>query len=412
MKLALFFAFRYLFSKKSVNAINIISTISVIGVLVSSAALVIVLSFYNGMEKLILSLNSTFTPELRIEPVKGKTFDPNTDFLHSLRKDGDVKSFSHILEEKILVEYNHQQFIARIRGVEPESLKKTASREILYAGDFNIMQDGLPYAIVGAQLQSNLRIPIANNDSYVKLYTPRKGASGKGINPIDDINIRNITPRGILQYEPGFDDLVITPISFAKDLLNEPTKVSAIELYTNDSAKGLALQQMIQQELGEDFYVKNREQQNPLLYKTIKSEKWIVFFILTTIGIIAVFNIIGSLTMLVIDKKSDMTVLTSLGANNALIQRIFFYEGLIIAFLGSLIGVTLGLGFCLLQQEFGFIQPEGSANTIMDTYPVDIRISDFVLVFITIMVVATLVSYVASRLSVKEIQAQPRNNID
>lgn len=404
MKLSLFFAKRYLFSKKSVNAINIISAISVIGVLVSSAALVIVLSFYNGMENLILSLYSTFAPELRIEPAQGKVFDANPQVFGDLRKSDDIQSYSEILEDKVLVQYDNQQFVAQIKGVEPQSLLDIDHQGMLYAGSLEIIRDSIPKALIGAQIQANLRVPIDDFKNNIQLFSPRKGASGTSINPMDDINIRQLSPVGVLHYEPGFNDLIITPIAFAKELLNEHEYVSAIEIYTKDSSRVTNLQKEIQRNLGDDFIVKNREQQNPLLYKTVRSEKWIVFFILTVIGIIAIFNIIGSLTMLVIDKKQDMTILASLGADKTLIQRIFFLEGVMIAFIGGLIGIGVGFIFCLLQKRFGIIRTGEDVNPIMDIYPVDIRALDFVLVFITVMLAALLVSYISSLLSVRELE--------
>lgn len=405
MKLPLFFAKRYLFSKKSVNAINIISTISVVGVLVSSAALVIVLSFYNGMENLILSLYSTFAPELRIEPTRGKVFSANEEVFLKLRQNAVIKSYSEVLEDKVLIQYNNQQFIAQVKGVEPKSLMEADHQEMLYAGNLHIFQDSTNFALVGAQVQANLRIPLQGVDNFMQLFSPRKGTSGNSVNPMDDINIRMISPCGLLQYQQGFDNLIITPIDFARDLLNEYHKVSAIEIYAKDPLQTAKLQQETQALLGKDYIVKSREQQNPLLYKTVRSEKWIVFFILTVIGIIAIFNIIGSLTMLVIDKKQDMSVLKSLGANNWLIQRIFFYEGVMIAFIGGIIGIGAGLAFCLLQQEYGLIRTGDGANAIMDIYPVDIRPLDFLLVFATVMLVAILISYLASSLSVREIRS-------
>ncbi|MFD2966606.1 FtsX-like permease family protein [Sphingobacterium bambusae] len=405
MKLPLFFAKRYLFSKKSVNAINIISTISVVGVLVSSAALVIVLSFYNGMENLILSLYSTFAPELRIEPTKGKVFNAKEEVFLKLRQNQAIKSYSEVLEDKVLIQYNNQQFIAQVKGVEPKSLMEADHQEMLYAGNLHIFQDSTNFALVGAQVQANLRIPLQGVDNFMQLFSPRKGSSGNSVNPMDDINIRMISPCGLLQYQQGFDNLIITPIDFARDLLNEYDKISAIEIYAKDPLQTAKLQEETQALLGDEYIVKSREQQNPLLYKTVRSEKWIVFFILTVIGIIAIFNIIGSLTMLVIDKKQDMSVLKSLGANNWLIQRIFFYEGVMIAFIGGIIGIGAGLAFCVLQQEYGIIRTGDGANAIMDIYPVDIRPMDFLLVFATVMLVAVLISYLASSLSVREIRS-------
>lgn len=398
MKLPIFFAKRYLFSKKSVNAINIISGISVIGVLVSTTALVIVLSFYNGLEKFILSQYSIFSPELLIEPAVGKVFSTKNETFKSLRSNPKITSYSEVLEDKILAEYNQQQFIAKIKGIEPKSINTHATEEMLFAGNLDIEIDSVDHAILGAVVQANLQIPLHGTNNSLILHIPDKKASPNSLNPLEDIRSRKITPSGILNSQPGFDDLIIVPIDFAKDLLNEQEKVSAIELYgANDNS--ISLKKEIEKLLGDKFLVKNREQQNPALYKTVRSEKWIVFFIVTIIGIIAIFNIIGSLTMLVIDKKQDIVVLKSLGANHNLIQKIFFYQGMMIALIGSFVGANIGLIFCLLQDRYGFVTT--NEGTLFDAYPVDIRYSDLALILITVMIVSVLVSYLASRLNVK-----------
>lgn len=411
MRLPLFFAARYLFSKKSVNAINIITAISALGVLVSSAALVIVLSFYNGMENFILSQYSIFSPELRIEPVQGKVFDASSEVFREIRNNSMVKSYSEVLEDKVLVEYDGQQFIGRIKGVEPASLHIHTAAEILIRGDYHVQQDSIPYAIIGAQMQANLQVPLNGFNNTLALYIPRKDINpAVGVNPMEEINTRLIETIGILKFQPGFDDLVITPIAFAKDLLGEPTNVSAVEIYVVDPRQAEQLQKKLQQELGPEFAVKNRQQQNPTLYKTVSSEKWIVFFIVTIIGIIAIFNIIGSLTMLVIDKKQDMVILKSLGAPPSLIQKIFFYEGVFIALLGGSFGIVLGVFFCLLQDKYGFIRTGGAS--LFDAYPVEIRYGDFMLIFITVILASTIVSYIASRLSVRELGKLPIEDVD
>jgi lipoprotein-releasing system permease protein len=400
MKLPLFFAKRYLFSKKSVNAINIISSISMIGVLVSTMALVIVLSFYNGLENFILSQYSTFSPEFRIEPSSGKVFSTQSESFKKVRSLPEISSYSEVLEDKILAEHNQQQFIGRLKGVEPKSLHHVANEQMLLEGNLEVEIDSTAYAILGTTVQANLQVPLQGNENQILLHIPDKKASPNNINPLEDIRSRVIRPSAILGYQPGFEDLIIVPIDFAKDLLNEHDNISAIELYGQNNNSS-ALQKEIQDLLGADYLVKNREQQNPTLYKTVRSEKWIVFFIVTIIGIIAIFNIIGSLTMLVIDKKQDMVVLNSLGANNNLIQNIFFYQGILIALIGSVIGAFLGLVFCLLQEQFGFVTT--SEGSLFDAYPVDIRYMDLVLIFVTVMVVSTLVSYMASRLNIRGI---------
>lgn len=403
MKLPLFFAKRYLFSKKSINAINIISSISVIGVLVSSAALVIVLSMYNGIEKFILSQYSIFSPELRIEPQAGKVFETNSEKFATLRNNLDIQTYTEVLEDKILIQYGNRQFVGRIKGVEPQSLHTQMSEGLLLAGRYTVEEDSVDYLILGAQAQADLQVSLHGIDNVVTLFIPKKDINpqSSSLNPMDEINTRRVQVSGILKFQQGFDDLAITSLNFAKDLLGESTKVSAIEIDLLDPSRVEQVKKAIQKDLGEDYIVKNREQQNPTLYKMVRSEKWIVFFIVTVIGVIAIFNIIGSLTMLVIDKKKDMHVLKSLGAKDSLIQQIFFYEGVFIALLGSVIGVMLGYVFCVLQDRYGIIRTDG--QSLFDAYPVDIRYTDFGLIFFTVMLVSIIVSYIASKLSVRNI---------
>lgn len=403
LRMPLFFAARYLFSKKSVNAINIISLISVVGVFVSTAALVIVLSFYNGMEKFILSMYSTFTPELRIEPKKGKVFSANTAPFRQIAAHKNIKSYAEILEDKVLLQYDNQQFIGQLKGIDPNSLMKQETQSSLHSGTYTLHQDTTDYALVGAQVQANLRVPVSGVYNRIELFSPRKGTTGNSINPLDDFNSRGINLSGVLTYQPEFDNLVMVPLAFARELLGEPDKVTAIEIYLKDSADAYAMQEEAQKLLGKDYQVKNREQQNPTLYKTIKSEKWIVFFILTFIGVIAIFNIVGSLTMLVIDKKDDMKILQSLGAEKSMIERIFLMEGICISLLGGLIGIIVGYIFCKLQDMYGFISTGQIEGTFIETYPVDIRPEDFILVFVTVATLSFIVSYFSSKLSVKEI---------
>lgn len=400
MRLSLYIAKRYLFSKKSINAINIISFISVVGVLVSSAALVIVLSFYNGMEQFILSMYSNFAPELRIEPSKGKSFLTDNDTFKAIRNNEDIFSYTEVLEDKVLVEHNSYQFIATLKGIEITKESVGIYNKMLYSGNFESLTDSIPYCILGAQVQANLQVNFQDPNNYIKLYSPRK-SNTESVNPMNNLNIRQITPKGILSYEQGFDNLIITPISFAKDILDEYDKVSAIEIHTKEKVKIARLQKQLQKELGENYVVKNRQQQNPTLYKTVRSEKWIVFFIMTIIGVIAIFNIIGSITMLVIDKKEDMKVLVSLGATDTLIQRIFFLEGMIISFIGSILGIAIGYSFCRMQEIFGFVRTNDLETSMIDIYPVDIRLNDFILVFFTILIASSAVSYISSKLSLK-----------
>lgn len=403
LKIPLLFAGRYLFSKKSVNAINIISIISIVGVFVSTAALVIVLSFYNGMEKFILSMYSNFTPDLRIEPKEGKTFTPDSETFKQLGSNKNVKNYVELLEDKVLIQYDNQQFVGQLKGISPDALALQSEVDILHAGKFQIHNDSTDFALIGAQVQANLQIPITGFYNHIDLYFPRKGETVNNLNPLEDFNIRTIGVNGVLTYQPEFDNIIMVPMDFARDILGEQENISAIELYLKDPSKTEAIQRYLQKTIGDKFYLKNREQQNPTLYKTVKSEKWIVFFILTFIGIIAIFNIIGSLTMLVIDKKEDMKILQHLGADKSLVERIFFFEGLLIALIGSSTGIVIGFVFCKLQEHYGFIRTGEMEGTLIDVYPIDIRLQDFIIVFLTVFILSTIVSYFSSKLSVREI---------
>ena len=279
---------------------------------------------------------------------------------------------------------------------------------MLYTGDFSLKTDSVSYALIGSHIQAKLNLPImADKNILFDLYSPRKGTYNS-INPLENINSRVLMAEGLLNYHEDFDQQILVSLDFARDILSEPLKVSALEVYCNtENIK--TIQKEIQAFLGDKFIVKNREQINPTLYKTVKSEKWIVFFIVTLIGIIALFNIIGSLTMLVIDKKNDMMVLRSLGGSNALIQNIFFIEGILIAFIGSFIGIVVGYTFCVLQETYGLVRTN-SAGSMLDVYPIDVRSSDFILVSFTIILLSTGVSYIASKLNVKEFVSIKNSN--
>lgn len=402
MNLPILFAKRYLFSKKSVNAINIISSISVIGVMVSSAALIILLSSFNGMEELILSMYGKFAPEIKIEPHRGKLFTTNKPIFNELRKDPNVVHYTEVLEEKVLLQYANRQYISTIKGVEPQSLNKSIGDSILVDGAYRLMHDSTNLAILGASVQANLGISMQNEPELIQVYSPRKGAKNSS-NPAEEFNIRAISPSGVLRYQQDFDNFIITPISFAKEVLGEYDRVSSIEFYLKTGTNIKLFEQDLQKKLGTDYIVKNREEQNPTLYKNVRVERWVVFFILTLISVIAIFNIVGSLTMLVLDKQKDMTVLKSLGGNNSLIQRIFFYEGLMIAIIGCVLGLLIGAIFNYIQSTYGIIRVEDGANTILDSYPMVSRWSDYALVFTTVTGISGLVSYFSAKVSVKEL---------
>jgi lipoprotein-releasing system permease protein len=371
-----------------------------LGVFVGSAALIIILSVFNGFENIVLSMYNTFSPELRIEALKGKTFDPgNTHFL-TLKNDKRIINYTEVLQEKALVRYGESQSIALVKGVSEGFLKnKTGLDSVISSGSFTLWSKGQDMAVIGYALQNYLSINLNNEFQSLDVYSPRKGASNS-LNPADEFNVRSIYPSGVFAVQQEFDNTMIVPIRFARELLGENKLVSYIEINAAKDVVIEDLQKDIEEALGKDFLVKNRSQQNELLYKILNSEKWAIFLILTFVLIIAIFNIIGSLTMLVIDKRKDIAILSSLGADKSLIRGIFFIEGMMISMLGCVFGMVAGLIFILLQQQFGFIAMSG-ANLMIDTYPVGIKLSDFILVFGTVLLVSVIASAISSRLSVK-----------
>lgn len=396
MNTPLFIAKRYLFSKKSVNAINIISGISTLGVLIGSAALIIILSVFNGFEQLILNMFSSLSPELRIEPANGKLFHPDSLANDKLRNDPRVLHYSEVLQENVLLRYGQNQFIGTLRG---------------FGGDYNRMKDLIElgsdtlqnghesFAILGAAVQAYLGVNLNDDWRSISVYSPRK-VMVNSINPMDEFNIRSIKPSGVMVPQPKFDDYFITSLPFAQEVFDEYDKISAIEI---DVKKGISIssfQKELASSLGDKFVVKNIGEQNPTLYKILNSEKWAVFLILTFVLIIAILNIIGSLTMLVIDKQKDIVVLRSLGANSSFIKRIFFSEGMFISLIGCIVGMLFGLIFCVIQLKFGMIKMSG-ADLITDVYPISLKWIDFVLVFSTVFGISAIASFVSSRLSLK-----------
>ena len=398
MNLPLYIAKRYLFSKKSLNAINIISGISVLGVFVGSAALVIILSVFNGFGDIVLGMYNTFTAEIRIEPAQGKMFDPSGTAFNTIKKDERVVSYVEVLQEKALLQYNDVQYIGTVKGVSDDFMKRDQLDSILIDGDFILKFNAQHYAVIGSAVQNALSVSVSDAMIDLEVYSPRKG-TGSAINPADQYNMKAIHPAGVFELEREYDQMVFVPIEFARELMSEEKQVSAVELSLKPGQSVSALQQEISKNLGKNFIVKNQGQQNELIYKILNVEKIAVFLILTFVLIIAIFNIIGSLTMLVMDKRKDVAILSSMGADNKLIRRIFFIQGMMISMAGCLGGMLTGVIFGIIQQEYGMIQM--NINFTTEPYPIIFDGVDFLLIFGTVSIISLIASSIASRLSVK-----------
>lgn len=343
---------------------------------------------------------NTFTPDLRIEPATGKTFGANTAYFNALSKDAKLASYTQVLEEKALIRYGNAQFIGLVKGVGNDFVKGKKLDSTMLQGNFLLNQSGLNFAVIGSSVQAYLSVNINDIDD-LQIYSPKKGA-GNAINPADEFTVKSIHPAGVFEVQKEFDEMVLVPIGFARELLQDANGVSAIEINLKDKEDVSDFQAKLSQKLGSKYLVKNRIEQNQALYKTLNVEKWAVFLILTFVLIIAIFNIIGSLTMLVIDKRKDIAILSSMGANSKLIRNIFFTEGMMIAMAGCVGGILMGLIFSLLQQKYGFVKM-GQINMATNAYPVSLKMWDFVLVFFTVTAISALASYISSRLSVKHI---------
>ena len=404
MNTPFYIARRYLFAKKSTNAINIISAISVVGVFVGSAALIIILSVFNGFEEVVLKMFNTITPQIVISPAQGKTFDPNSAYFNKLRADKGIYSYTEVLSENALLRYNDKQSVGLVKGVSTDYLKNKNLDSITIDGEFKQENRSLNYAVIGSAIQTFLMVNTTDPFNPLQVFSPKKKSNQTGsINPADDFTILSIPVSGVFEVQQDFDNVAIVPLRFARKLLEEPVKISSIEINLNKGVDPDKFKVAIENEIGKEFEIKDRIQQNKVLYNILGSEKWAVYIILTFILIIAIFNIIGSLTMLVIDKLKDIAILSSLGAGKTLIKRIFLFEGMMITMAGCISGLIIGLVFCLLQQKFGWIKMSQDNLVITNAYPVALKWKDFLLVFLTVSVFSFMASALSSNLSVKKI---------
>ena len=403
MNTAFYIAKRYLFAKKSTNAINIISAISVLGVFVGSTALIIILSVFNGFEEMVLKMFNTITPQIIIQPTQGKTFDPNTVYFKDLKSNKAIYSFTEVLSENALIWYNNKQVPALVKGVSSDFTKNQSLDTIMVEGHFILENKNGPTAVIGSALQAYLGVNAADPFEQLRIYSPKKGLTTGSINPLDDFTVLNISPSGVFEVQQEFDNIIIVPLKFARELLTEEKNVTAIEINVNQGIDPENLKDEIAEKLGTAFIVKNRVQQNQALYNVLGSEKWMVYIILTFILIIAIFNIIGSLTMLVIDKLKDISILHSLGAGKKLIKKIFLLEGMMITLTGCIFGLLIGFLFCLFQQQTGFFKMGETNLLVSNSYPIAFKWKDFILVFVTVTIFSFIASALASNLSVKKI---------
>lgn len=395
MNLAWLFAQRYFVARKSTNAINIIAAVSVIGMMVGTMALLLVLSVFNGFEDLVTSLYNSFNPDLKVEARIGKTFEVDSSTIYKLEQLPGVKAVSEVLEENALLRYNDKDMVGRLKGVDDKFIDVSGIDSTIVGGKYMLTDaDSLNYAVVGLGIQAMLGVNIDNQFSRLEIYMPRRQGKVSTTSPENAFKQQVIYPIGVYAIQQDFDaKYTIVPLQFMRNLLDYDTpQVSALEIALLPNANMATVQTAVEQLLGKDFKVSDRYQQDEFLYKVMRTEKWAVYLILTFILIIAAFNIVGSLSMLVIEKKHDLGILRAMGANSQFIRRVFMLEGILLGGVGGFMGMLLAFVICLAQQHFKLLRLAGD-TFLIDAYPVSMRWFDFLMVGITVIIIALLAAY-------------------
>jgi len=394
VNLPFYIARRYLFSKKKHNAINIISGISVCGVALATLALVCTLSVFNGFQDMVAGFFTAFDPELKITIREGKVFEPQGAAFQEVRSLPEIAVWTETLEENAMVQYKDRQAMAIIKGVEDNFEELTSIDSLLYgAGEFILHDSIVDYGVLGVELISELGTGLQFVDP-LQVYAPKRNVRVNMANPSASFNRDYLFSPGVVfvvnqqKYDARY---ILTSLSFARNLFNYDTEVSAVELKLKPGADVTAVQRKIARILGDEFVVLDRYEQQADVFRIMEIEKFISYLFLTFILAIACFNVIGSLAMLILDKREDVETLRNLGADDRLIARIFLFEGRLISLFGALSGIVLGLLLCYIQQRFGIISlGGGNGSFIVDAYPVSVHVTDVVLIFITVITVGFL----------------------
>lgn len=362
---------------------------------VGSLGLILVLSVFNGFEGLVLSLYNSFNPDYTIVAREGKSFVPDSTKMKSLRQLSGIRAVSAVVEENAILTYADRQYIATVKGVEPGYGSLTGLDSAMYYGVFELSSGEENYAIVGLGIEQALGINYHDPFGLLNIYVPRKDKSAV-INPEDAFNRAPIRPMGSFAIQAEFDSkFLYVPIRFARWLTDYDRQISYLEVATVEGVDQDVMQEQIQQLMGDGFEVSNRLQQNKVLYRVMRTEKWAVYAILTFILIVAAFNIVGSLSMLVIEKRKDIAILKTMGADKTLIRNIFLLEGTLLSLIGCGAGFLIAVVIILLQMKFALLKI-GGGSFVIDAYPVQMKSADFLLVFVTVLSIGLLASWFPS----------------
>ncbi len=392
MNVALYIARRYLFSKKRKNAVNIITAISLLGVALGTLALLVVLSVFNGFESLIKDMYHPVSGDFVVTPVHSKDFSEASIDYDALHEMAAFSSVQEVYEEKVLLRYDDREQIAKIRGVkQTPSEDSLAIEKYIFKGES--FRSDYYSVIIGQSLAYSLSVSAGQFSEPLQVFIPNVNAKVNSISEHPFLKT-SMYVSGIYSVQPAYDaSYVITSLKGIQDFLNRPGRLTHLELNTSQLNKS-SVQEALQAFLGSDFEVKNRFQQNEFLYKVLQTEKWAIFFILSFILLIATFNIVASVIMIILEKRKDILSLRSIGMSNATLSKIFFYEGLLVTFLGAGIGLFFGIGLCLLQQKFGLLTLGSEGDFIVNTYPVKVQLLDVLLIMVTVVTIGVMVTLI------------------
>lgn len=407
MNFSLYIAKRYIFSKKSHNAINVISLISVIGISVATMAMICVLSILNGFNDVAIKSFSAIDPDLKITPVEGKVFDPSAPEVRRLRDISEIEVLSETLEDNALIKFRDRQTWAQIKGIAPEYLKLVNSDRIIRDGEFVVKDGDVQFGVIGGQLAMDLGVR-ANFIDPIEIFAPKRNVRINLANPNTAFGKKFVYPSGVfvLNQEKYDNHLLFVSLEVARELFRYENEVSALELKLENPQDVNAVKAKIKQFLGDSYYVKDRFEQQEEIVKMVNVEKWVTFLLLIFLLIIAIFNIIGSLSMLILEKEPDVRILQNLGAKNKIIGRIFMIEGWMINFFGCMVGLFTGIVLCLLQQHFGLLKLGPADGTfIIDAYPVLIQAGDIAITFVTV----NIIGFVAVTYPVSSLRKRLKN---
>ena len=399
MNLPLYIAIKYFFSKKKIGYVHLLSIITQVGIAIGTAALVLVLSVFNGFENLVLDMYNVFDPHIKITSAEGKNFQ-NKKIIDLLLLEEEINVFSSVLEEKVLVEYNKKQYLATIKGVDTNYNKLTNFDSILVNGDYIDNFQKTNVAVVGRGVAYYLSMNIGSFFENMTIYLPNRNS--KNMLKIENAFVSSsISPVGIFGVQQEIDSkYIITPISFVQNLIQKQQYVSAIEINLKEKSKMLDFQKMLSEKLGEKYLIKNQYQQQDFLFKILNTERLVVLLILIFIMIISAFNIISSLAVLIIDKKNDIDQLNNLGLDKQSIRKVFSYKSMLGVLSGSFFGLLFGFSLAYLQQEFGFVKM-GEGSFVIDAYPVKILLKDLIFIQIIVLLIGFVASLLTSRLMLK-----------